>query len=106
MLSGVHAICNCCACDCYPFRAAEALGSMGAWPRIRYLADYDTNQCSFCGACVRRCHFDAFYHDGSMVKVNDKEKKTVFFDPEKCWGCGLCANTCPTDAILMKSNVA
>ncbi|MDX8399698.1 MAG: hypothetical protein R8K20_05565, partial [Gallionellaceae bacterium] len=64
---GLHAICNCCACDCYPFRAAEILDSKGAWPKSRYMAAHDTDLCDSCGACVKRCHFDAFYHDGSVV---------------------------------------
>ncbi|MGD2092930.1 MAG: 4Fe-4S binding protein [Candidatus Aminicenantes bacterium] len=99
---GLHAICNCCACDCYPFRAARELGSKGVWPRSRYIARHNRDQCSFCGACVQRCHFDAFYFDGSMVESKGKSKKNVRFDAEKCWGCGLCANSCPSEAILMK----
>ena len=100
---GLHAICNCCACDCYPFRAAQELGSKGVWPKSRYLAVYDRDGCNLCGACVERCHFDAFYHDGTALEVDGKTKKNVLFDPDKCWGCGLCANTCPSGAILMKS---
>ena len=100
---GLHAICNCCACDCYPFRAAQELGSKRVWPKSRYVAVYDKECCDFCGACVKRCHFDAFYHDGSMVETTGKTKENVRFDPEKCWGCGLCANTCPSDAIIMES---
>ena len=99
---GLGAICNCCACDCYPFRAAEALGSKGVWPRARYVAVYDEEGCSLCGACVRRCHFRAFYHDGATRLVAGKEQPAVAFDPEKCWGCGLCANTCPTGAVVMQ----
>jgi ferredoxin len=100
---GLHAVCNCCACDCYPFRAAQELGSKGAWPKSRYIAVHETEGCNLCGACVKRCHFGAFYHDGSTLKVDGKAKKNVLFDPDKCWGCGLCANTCPVGAILMKS---
>ncbi|MEJ2210952.1 MAG: 4Fe-4S binding protein [Anaerolineae bacterium] len=100
--NGLGAICNCCACDCYPFRAAEVLGSKGVWPRSRYLAAYDADLCSLCGACVRRCHFGAFYHDGATRLVDGKERKAVSFDPARCWGCGLCANTCPTEAIVME----
>jgi NAD-dependent dihydropyrimidine dehydrogenase PreA subunit len=100
---GLHAICNCCACDCYPFRAAQELGSKGVWPRSRYVAVYDAAACNLCGACVKRCHFDAFYHDGTVVDVEGKAKQNVVYDPELCWGCGLCANTCPSQAIVMES---
>ena len=60
-------------------------------------------KCGQCGKCVRRCHFDAFYHDGTKTLVDGKHRKTVQFDPLKCWGCGLCATTCPDDAIAMVS---
>jgi NAD-dependent dihydropyrimidine dehydrogenase PreA subunit len=98
---GLHAICNCCACDCYPFRAAQELGSKGIWPKSHYIVQHDQDRCNQCGACVKRCHFDAFYHDGSTIKVNGKNKKGVAVNLEKCWGCGLCANTCPHGAIEM-----
>jgi ferredoxin len=99
---GLHAICNCCACDCYPFRAAQELNSKGVWPRSRYVAVYDPERCNLCGTCVRRCHFAAFYHDGSTVEVDGKTRKGVLFDPERCWGCGLCVSTCPEGAITMR----
>lgn len=99
---GLHAICNCCACDCYPFRAAQELNSKGVWPRSRYVAAYDQERCNLCGTCVRRCHFAAFYHDGSTVDVGGKMRKVVCFDPDACWGCGLCASTCPEGAITMR----
>jgi len=100
---GLHAICNCCACDCYPFLAAQELGSKGVWPRSRYVAVHDAERCSLCGACVRRCHFDAFFYDGTVVEIDGKQKKNVVYDPDRCWGCGLCANTCPSEAIVMES---
>ncbi len=98
---GLHAICNCCACDCYPFRAAQELGSKGVWPKSHYIAAHDLDLCNMCGSCVKRCHFEAFYHDGSTMELDGKEKKRVLYDLEKCWGCGLCANTCPEGAISM-----
>jgi Pyruvate/2-oxoacid:ferredoxin oxidoreductase delta subunit len=97
---GLHAICNCCACDCYPFRAAQKLGSKGVWPKSRYVAAYDPARCNLCGACVRRCHFGAFFHDGEAV-VEGRIRKSVRYDPDRCWGCGLCASTCPSGAIVM-----
>ena len=102
---GLHAICNCCACDCYPFRAAQELDSKGVWPKSCYIASYNPDLCNLCGACVKRCQFEAFYHDGSIIEVDGKNKKGVAVDPEKCWGCGLCANTCPEGAIAMTENV-
>jgi ferredoxin len=100
---GLHAVCNCCACDCYPFLAARELGSKGAWPKSHYIAVHDRERCNLCSACVNRCHFEAFYYDGSTVEIDGKAKRNVRFDSEKCWGCGLCANTCPSGAITMKS---
>lgn len=92
--NGVHAICNCCADDCYPFRGGMLLGDKGVWPRSKYVAVYDPDTCTQCRLCVKRCHFGAFeFHE---------EEGTLEYDPEKCWGCGLCANTCPSGALRMK----
>jgi NAD-dependent dihydropyrimidine dehydrogenase PreA subunit len=98
-VNGLRAICNCCACDCYPFRAAQRLGSKGVWPEVRYTAVFEREKCSFCGVCVQRCHFGAFYHEGVLTGMGGKERPDIAFDPDKCWGCGLCVNTCPTGAI-------
>jgi|WetSurMetagenome_2_1015567.scaffolds.fasta_scaffold127228_2 NAD-dependent dihydropyrimidine dehydrogenase PreA subunit len=100
---GPTGFCNCCACDCYPFRAGERLGVQQRWPRSHYIAERDMAKCGQCGKCVHRCHFDAFYHDGTRTLVDGKHRKTVQFDPLKCWGCGLCATTCPEEAIVMVS---
>ena len=99
---GLFGFCNCCACDCYPFRVGQQLGMHRQWPRSHYVAERDMAKCEQCGLCVRRCHFDAFYHDGTKTVVNGKRRKTVLFDPLKCWGCGLCATTCPDGAITMQ----
>lgn len=99
---GLHAICNCCADDCYPFRAAQELGSKGVWPKSRYVAVHDRAQCTLCGACVKRCHFDAFYLGPTRVEREGKLKPDILFDAAKCWGCGLCANICPATAIVMQ----
>ena len=88
----VFGFCSCCACDCYPFRAGIALDMQKQWPRSHYVAERDEDKCKQCGLCTRRCHFGAFYYEGT----------TVTFDAEKCWGCGLCATACPEAAIAMQ----
>jgi ferredoxin len=100
---GLHAICNCCACDCYPFRAAHELGSKGVWPKSRYIAVHHRERCNLCGACVGRCHFEAFFHDGTQVAIDGKRQDNVRLDASLCWGCGLCANSCPESALEMKA---
>ncbi len=95
-------ICNCCADDCYVFRAAARLGSKGVWPRSRYRAAFDQAACDSCGACVKRCHFGAFYHGDAAVERKGKQRRAVAYDPARCWGCGLCANACPQKAIAMQ----
>ena len=89
---GLHAICNCCACDCYPFLAAQELGSKGVWPKSRYQAVYDPDRCVHCGVCVQRCHFHAFFED---------ECGEIQFNADECRGCGICATGCPEGAIKM-----
>jgi Pyruvate/2-oxoacid:ferredoxin oxidoreductase delta subunit len=91
--TGKGYLCNCCPCCCYPFRAAEKLGTKGRWPRSRYLAHYHGEQCRSCGLCASRCPFGAFQFD--------RERKLVAFDQQLCWGCGICANHCPDRAIEM-----
>jgi ferredoxin len=95
-------LCNCCTCDCYPFRASQAIGMQKQWPRSHYVAARALDKCHHCGACTKRCQFGAFYRDGAKVIVDGKARKRVTFDPEKCWGCGICATACPTEAIDMR----
>lgn len=99
---GPTVVCSCCTCCCYPFRAAQELGTKGKWPYSRYIAKYDPSLCSHCGRCTKRCQFKAFTFSDEKVKVGNREKKKIHFEPELCWGCGLCAETCPEKAITME----
>jgi Pyruvate/2-oxoacid:ferredoxin oxidoreductase delta subunit len=97
--TGPSVICNCCGCCCYPFRASRLLGAKGKWPKSRYVAAHDAALCSSCGACVKRCYFNAFSFSEGAAGPNAARR--VSFDPELCWGCGICSSACPTHAIVM-----
>lgn len=85
-----EALCNCDGCCCYPFRAAQVLGSKDKWPKAAYSIYWDEEKCIHCRKCVSICNFGAFYLG---------EDNKVCFDREKCWSCTLCAAHCPKDAI-------
>lgn len=99
---GPSVICNCCACCCYPFRAAQQFGTKGKWPKSSYLAHFNQEKCKLCGLCIQRCQFEACFFDGTERELNGKKEKNIGFNPELCWGCGLCANSCPSGAIAME----
>ncbi len=92
---GPAVICNCCACCCYPFRAARLLGTKGKWPKSRYVATFDRDKCLNCGLCSKRCHFDAFY----VVAADAVTPRYIEFNAGLCWGCGICVASCPAQAI-------
>jgi ferredoxin len=98
---GMFGFCNCCVCDCYPFRGSMVVGLEKQWPRSHHIAQRDLANCHQCGLCAKRCQFDAFYRDGTIVQVNGRRRKNVAFDADKCWGCGICASACPNGAIHM-----
>jgi len=99
--NGLYGFCSCCACDCFPIRAAEQLDLEQAWPRSHHVAARDLETCVHCGLCTERCHFEAFYRTEGTTAVDGAECRRVAFDVEKCWGCGICATACPESAITM-----
>lgn len=99
--NGPAYICNCCACCCYPLRLAQEKGAKGVFPISYSAVQREEAKCSHCGACTRRCHFEALHWGESEVIINGKARPKVELDLKKCWGCGICVETCPANALTM-----
>jgi len=81
-------ICSCCSCCCHFLRAYLQFGVKQHLAKSGFMAEVDSDKCSGCGTCVRRCLF----------KARTLEKGKSFLDEERCYGCGLCVTTCPAQA--------
>jgi heterodisulfide reductase subunit A2 len=57
------------------------------------IAKIDRELCTWCGACVEACPFDA------IRMVIDEKKNVAAINSSVCKGCGMCLPVCPTDAI-------
>jgi heterodisulfide reductase subunit A2 len=57
------------------------------------IAQIDKDLCTWCGACVEECPFDAI----RMVK--DEKKDVAAVNNSVCKGCGMCLPVCPVNAI-------
>jgi Pyruvate/2-oxoacid:ferredoxin oxidoreductase delta subunit len=89
-------ICCCCSDCCEPLLAAEKLGAADVWPLRRFVADVERETCTLCGACVKRCPFDAWALEGRG------KDRVLRLTAEECRGCGVCATGCPESAIAME----
>jgi Pyruvate/2-oxoacid:ferredoxin oxidoreductase delta subunit len=96
---GHHGICNCCSCCCFPILAGEKLGAADVWPVRRYLAVVDTEACTLCGRCVKRCPFDA-------ITIDRRREPKLQIDVSVCRGCGVCATGCGEGAMDMQGKVS
>lgn len=59
------------------------------------IAKINPDVCTWCGACVKACPFDAISRD-------DKTGKAIL-NNSICKGCGMCTPICPTNAIDLKA---
>jgi Pyruvate/2-oxoacid:ferredoxin oxidoreductase delta subunit len=85
-------ICSCCSCCCHSLSALVRFGMPEAVVASQYIAQQNSDTCSNCGTCVKRCQFKS--------RQLDSQGKLVF-NSTKCFGCGLCVSTCPTKSITL-----
>jgi Fe-S-cluster-containing hydrogenase component 2 len=88
----VFAVCSCCECCCHDIQFLKKYSRPDLIAHADYVAEVDKVKCIQCGACVKRCIFDAQGNNG----------ESVVFNQGKCYGCGVCVTTCPTGAIGMR----
>jgi len=83
--------CSCCSCCCWMFQKLRESAFGGELIASGFVAEHDQATCIGCGACVDRCHFDAW------AAARNGGKPTL--DPARCLGCGVCVPSCPAGAI-------
>ena len=84
-------VCSCCGCCCGMLRMQKELPHPVDFWASNFRAQVNTEACTGCGLCVKRCQVDAILLKGTP-------KKAVI-GKTRCIGCGLCVTTCPADAI-------
>jgi len=88
-------ICHCCSCCCELLRGINELNINQAVAPSRFIARVDPEQCSGCGACLRRCQVQA------ISLVGEEYEKTALVDQERCLGCSVCVCSCNPKALSM-----
>jgi ferredoxin len=84
-------ICCCCRDCCEVLQNARKLPRPADAMPAPFFARVQTNQCTGCRTCLKRCPMDAITMDGKLAVV----------DEGRCIGCGLCASACPETAIVL-----
>jgi Na+-translocating ferredoxin:NAD+ oxidoreductase subunit B len=87
-------ICSCCGCCCGMLAVHKVLPKPVDFWASNFYAVVDTDACSGCGNCEKRCQVEA-------AKLSEKNGKSSV-DPNRCIGCGLCVPTCPEKAIFLE----
>lgn len=84
-------ICCCCGCCCGVLRSIKKYPNPAALVAASFVASFNPDQCSTCGACLDRCQMDALRLAAGAIAFNQG----------RCIGCGLCVSTCPTGSLTL-----
>lgn len=83
-------VCSCCSCCCSGMRILNTYNIPSGIAKSRYEAVVDTNKCSGCGMCKKKC---------PMFAISIVNKKAVI-DYARCIGCGVCVVNCEKENAL------
>ena len=92
VVKDVYYVCNCCGCCCGILRGINERGIANSVARASYVAVIDSEVCSGCGTCMKRCQVHAISQVDGIVMV----------DRNRCIGCGLCVTGCPSWAAMLQ----
>jgi len=84
-------ICACCGCCCAALRSLKRHPEPANLVYSPFLASLNTDACTGCGTCVKRCQMEAIH------LIDDK----AVLDLNRCIGCGLCVTTCATNSLSL-----
>jgi NAD-dependent dihydropyrimidine dehydrogenase PreA subunit len=59
-----------------------------------YFARFNTETCTGCKVCMKRCQMEA-------VLFDEKAEKATGINDRRCIGCGLCVPTCKAGSIIL-----
>jgi len=76
---------------CGILRAAKEFGTNNSVARSSYIVKENTDLCTGCGICVKKCQFEA-------LSIVDKK---ITIDLDLCYGCGVCVVSCPSKTLSL-----
>lgn len=85
-------ICACCGCCCGMLRVQKKLPRPVDFWATNYHAVANSDSCTGCGLCARRCQVEAVTVSGEAAVIN----------LDRCIGCGNCVVACPAGAISLE----
>ena len=87
----IEFICCCCVCCCGGLVWLNRIPKPSEAVLSSFIASFDAESCTGCGACLDRCQMGAITDEGDGVTLN----------ADRCIGCGLCVSTCPSGALTL-----
>ena len=96
-------ICNCCGCCCGQLQAINRYGMEGAVKTSAYMANIDSEKCTGCGRCARRCPVQAIQIHPLPPHIKRKARMFSEVDERICLGCGVCKPACKKQALKMRA---
>ncbi|MBN1191198.1 MAG: 4Fe-4S binding protein [Dehalococcoidales bacterium] len=94
-----YVMCNCCDDCCVVLGPAIRSGRLRQlYAPSRYVATVDTDKCSGCQQCIKRCFFNAI----EMRLTTSSKKKKAHILRDFCMGCGSCIVGCKQNALTFE----